>query len=127
MLLLMRRLPLPLLVVVAALAYVGLVAPPAARAATCADYANQAAAQRAADTRDADGDAIYGEAPSVPVPEAGARRADDPDAPPEGAARSFGHARATPQAQRLPRARPAAGRRLHVRSALLAGGQGAGL
>jgi hypothetical protein len=28
-------------------------------AATCAEYPNQAAAQRAADTRDADGDGIY--------------------------------------------------------------------
>jgi hypothetical protein len=34
-------------------------APAARAAATCADYPNQAAAQRAADTRDADGDGIY--------------------------------------------------------------------
>jgi hypothetical protein len=34
-------------------------APVARAAATCSDYANQAAAQRAADTRDADGDGIY--------------------------------------------------------------------
>ena len=33
--------------------------PSAAQAATCADYPNQAAAQAAADTRDADGDGIY--------------------------------------------------------------------
>ena len=59
MLVAMRRLALPFLVVVAALAYIALAAPPAARAATCADYPNQAAAQRAADTRDADGDGIY--------------------------------------------------------------------
>lgn len=38
----------------------GLVAfPSAAQASTCSDYENQAAAQRAADTRDADGDGIY--------------------------------------------------------------------
>jgi hypothetical protein len=66
MLLAMRRLALPLLVVVAALAYVALAAPPVARAATCADYPNQAAAQRAADTRDADGDGVYCE--DLPCP-----------------------------------------------------------
>ena len=38
----------------------------AAQAATCSDYPNQAAAQRAADTRDADGDGIYCE--SLPCP-----------------------------------------------------------
>src|SRR6478609_3323061 len=46
------------------------VPPPEARtAAVCADYPNQAAAQRAADTRDADGDGIYCE--SLPCPCAG--------------------------------------------------------
>ena len=39
---------------------------PAASAATCSDYSNQAAAQRAMDTRDADGDGIYCE--SLPCP-----------------------------------------------------------
>jgi len=33
--------------------------PGSASAATCADYDNQAEAQRAADTRDSDGDGIY--------------------------------------------------------------------
>jgi hypothetical protein len=37
-----------------------------ASAATCADYSNQAAAQRAADTRDPDGDGLYCE--SLPCP-----------------------------------------------------------
>src|SRR3954466_7319527 len=37
-----------------------------ASAATCSDYSNQAAAQRAKDTRDADGDGIYCE--SLPCP-----------------------------------------------------------
>src|SRR4051812_12858696 len=43
-----------------------LMAPSAAQAATCSDYSNQAAAQRAADTRDADGDGVYCE--SLPCP-----------------------------------------------------------
>jgi hypothetical protein len=34
-------------------------APAARAAATCADHPNQASAQRAKDTRDADGDGIY--------------------------------------------------------------------
>jgi len=34
-------------------------APVARASATCDDYSNQADAQRAADTRDADGDGIY--------------------------------------------------------------------
>jgi hypothetical protein len=40
--------------------------PTTAQATVCADYPNQAAAQRAADTRDADGDGIYCE--SLPCP-----------------------------------------------------------
>jgi hypothetical protein len=40
--------------------------PVARAAATCSDYSNQADAQRAADTRDADGDGIYCE--SLPCP-----------------------------------------------------------
>src|SRR4051812_43934270 len=38
-------------------------------ASVCADYANQAAAQHAADTRDADGDGVYCE--TLPCPCAG--------------------------------------------------------
>src|SRR5881392_559291 len=41
-------------------------APAAAQAHTCADYPNQAAAQKAADTRDADHDGIYCE--DLPCP-----------------------------------------------------------
>jgi hypothetical protein len=41
-------------------------APVAHAAATCSDYSNQAAAQQAADTRDADGDGIYCE--GLPCP-----------------------------------------------------------
>jgi hypothetical protein len=40
--------------------------PTAPAAATCADYTNQAEAQRAADTRDTDGDGVYCE--SLPCP-----------------------------------------------------------
>lgn len=40
--------------------------PGSASAATCSDYSNQADAQRAADTRDADSDGIYCEA--LPCP-----------------------------------------------------------
>jgi hypothetical protein len=65
-----RRILLLLLASVAAL-LVGAAADapvptPIAQAATCSDYSNQAAAQRAHDTRDADGDGIYCE--SLPCP-----------------------------------------------------------
>lgn len=53
-------------VVVATFAIGSAAGVPPARAATCADYSNQAAAQRAADTRDADGDGVYCEA--LPCP-----------------------------------------------------------
>jgi hypothetical protein len=53
-----------LLVVAALIAVVTL--PSSASAATCSDYGTQAEAQRAADTRDADGDGIYCE--SLPCP-----------------------------------------------------------
>ena len=62
----MLRFVLRLVPALAVLACVLLGAPHAARANTCADYPNQAAAQRAADTRDADGDGIYCE--SLPCP-----------------------------------------------------------
>ena len=47
-----------LIVLIAATAAL-LVASPAASAAVCADYATQAEAQAAADTRDGDGDGVY--------------------------------------------------------------------
>jgi hypothetical protein len=47
--------------------------------AVCADYPNQAAAQRAADTRDADGDGAYCE--SLPCPCAGPGAPSSPPAP----------------------------------------------
>ena len=55
--------------------------PRAHAAATCADYPNQAAAQRAADTRDPDGDGLYCE--DLPCPCARTRA---PSAPPAAAA-----------------------------------------
>ncbi|MEA2295267.1 MAG: hypothetical protein QOE86_2906 [Solirubrobacteraceae bacterium] len=55
------------LLVLCAARFVGsAIIPSAASAATCADYSNQAAAQRAADTRDADGDGVYCE--DLPCP-----------------------------------------------------------
>lgn len=66
---LLRPCLLPLLLPVLALAVLpagASAAPVAGAAATCSDYENQADAQRAADTRDADGDGIYCE--SLPCP-----------------------------------------------------------
>jgi hypothetical protein len=66
----LRRLLPPLAVVLAAFLIASAadapVPTPIASAATCSAYANQAAAQRAHDTRDADGDGIYCE--SLPCP-----------------------------------------------------------
>ena len=66
----MARIAVALLVALAWLAPAAsarpLDAPVAHASATCADYPNQAAAQRAADTRDGDGDGIYCE--SLPCP-----------------------------------------------------------
>jgi hypothetical protein len=65
-----RRILFPLIATVATLlvaAAAGTPVPtPVAQAATCSAYSNQAAAQRAHDTRDADGDGIYCE--SLPCP-----------------------------------------------------------
>jgi hypothetical protein len=56
--------------------------PPPALAATCAGYADQAAAQRAADTRDADGDGIYCESLPCPCLKPGGGGAATPAPPP---------------------------------------------
>lgn len=53
-------------VTVVALTTLMLITPGSASASTCAEHANQAEAQRAKDTRDADGDGIYCE--SLPCP-----------------------------------------------------------
>ena len=62
----MGRVTSLILFLVVVLAVLGAVNGQPAQAATCADYANQAAAQHARDTRDADGDGIYCE--SLPCP-----------------------------------------------------------
>jgi hypothetical protein len=49
----------------------GVPSTPAAQAATCDDYSNQAAAQRAHDTRDGDGDGIYCDALPCPCASGG--------------------------------------------------------
>jgi hypothetical protein len=54
------------IIIAVLLALGGLTFPGSAPAATCSDHASQAAAQRAADTRDADGDGLYCE--SLPCP-----------------------------------------------------------
>src|SRR3954471_20301356 len=57
-------------------------AAPRAEAKTCADYANQAAAQTAHDTRDGDGDGIFCEALPCPcLKPGGAAPAPQPTAP----------------------------------------------
>jgi hypothetical protein len=65
-----RRIVLPLVCAIAALLVASAadvpVPTPIASAATCSDYTSQAAAQRAHDTRDADGDGLYCE--SLPCP-----------------------------------------------------------
>ena len=53
--------------------------PSAASAATCSDYSTQAEAQRAADTRDSDGDGVYCE--SLPCPCATGSGSGSPSAP----------------------------------------------
>ena len=70
--------PLLLIAAVAAVA-VGLLVPAGASAASCSDYDNQAEAQRAGDTRDADGDGIYCE--TLPCPcSTGAEEGGDQEA-----------------------------------------------
>src|SRR3954452_7925188 len=78
------------IVIVVVLAGLGLLAPAASArpldvpvahaAATCADYPDQAAAQRAADTRDGDGDGIYCE--DLPCPCLKPGSSDDEAEPP---------------------------------------------
>ncbi len=60
-----RLLIIPLIAAAVAIGFSGVGADRAA-AATCADFPNQAAAQAAANTRDADGDGVYCE--SLPCP-----------------------------------------------------------
>lgn len=77
------------LLTVAALAVLALLPSPAS-AATCADYATQAEAQRAADTRDSDGDGIHCEALpcSCGTPRSSGAPPSPPAAPPRATRRS---------------------------------------
>jgi micrococcal nuclease len=81
-------------------------APAPAKAATCSDYSNQAAAQRAADTRDADGDGIYCESLPCPClrPGAGTDRPPTEGTPPPGGTEPPGNTEpdrsAVPKSQR---------------------------
>ena len=80
----MGRVTSLILFLVVVLAVLGAVNGQPAHAATCGEYANQAAAQHARDTRDADGDGIYCE--SLPCPcakpgDAGSGGAPQPDPP----------------------------------------------
>jgi hypothetical protein len=63
-------------------------------AATCADYSNQAAAQQAADTRDADGDGVYCE--SLPCPSSSAAGGGGSSTPSPCAHEAHGHGQARP-------------------------------
>lgn len=70
------------LLAVLACVLVALLSAGSAQAKTCADYANQAAAQRAHDTRDADGDGIYCEALPCPCLKPGGDGGSPPAPPP---------------------------------------------
>ncbi len=59
-----------------------LAAPLAHAAATCSDFSNQAAAQRAANTRDPDGDGVYCESLPCPCAKPGAGRTPSPEQKP---------------------------------------------
>lgn len=68
------------LLVIAALIAIALI-PSTASAAVCADYSTQADAQRAADTRDADGDGVYCESLPCPCSTGGGSTAPPPPPP----------------------------------------------
>lgn len=70
-------------VLLAALALLALgLLPSSAGAATCSDYSTQADAQRAADTRDADGDGVYCETLPCPCLKTGSSSPTTPPPPP---------------------------------------------
>jgi len=79
----MRRIT-PYLAVVAVLVGVPSLTP--ASAAACSDYPNQAAAQAAHDTRDADGDGIYCESLPCPCTKGGSASGSDRSRPTSGVA-----------------------------------------
>ena len=69
------------LLVIATLMAIALI-PSTASAAVCADYSTQADAQRAADTRDADGDGVYCESLPCPCSSGSGTAQPPPPAPP---------------------------------------------
>ncbi|MCW3000655.1 MAG: hypothetical protein JWN65_4204 [Solirubrobacterales bacterium] len=73
--------------------------PSSASAAVCADYTTQAAAQRAADTRDADGDGVYCE--SLPCPCLRPGGTSPPPPPPPPTAKRRASCLKTNQVQRI--------------------------
>src|SRR2546423_13513206 len=79
-----------LVVLACALAAPALATAPAAQAKTCAAYPNQAAAQKAHDTRDADGDGIFCEALPCPCLKPGAPAPAPAPVVPEVAAPALG-------------------------------------
>jgi hypothetical protein len=82
----MRRVTLLALLLTSAVVALATVGGPPAYASTCADYPNQAAAQHAHDTRDADGDGVYCESLSCPCAKPGdvGGGGDPHPAPPAG-------------------------------------------
>ena len=75
--------------------------PSSASAAVCADYATQADAQAAADTRDADGDGIYCESLPCPCSTGSGQSTSPPPAPPPPATRAQPSCRRPSAVQRL--------------------------
>lgn len=74
--------PRSLVLLSAMVVTVGVLLPSAtAQAATCSDYSNQAAAQAAGDTRDADGDGIYCESLPCPCSSGGGGGSSHPSSP----------------------------------------------
>ncbi|MEJ7787437.1 MAG: hypothetical protein WKF96_21750 [Solirubrobacteraceae bacterium] len=69
--------------------------PSGALAATCSSHSTQAEAQRAADTRDADGDGIYCESLPCPCAKPGSSTAPPPPPPPPAATSTAGCRRPT--------------------------------
>jgi hypothetical protein len=82
----LRALPIAVILAAGGAAAAGLPSP--AAAASCSDFQNQAAAQRAANTRDADGDGVYCE--SLPCPCSHAKGAPAPTKPTGGASHRLG-------------------------------------
>ena len=106
----LHRLALTLaLLAVLALPSAALAGPVARSSATCSDYSNQADAQRAKDTRDADGDGIYCESLPCPCARPGAGSGDD-----AAARRRRARARARARARRRARLRRDRARRRRI-------------